>query len=285
MRVLITGAKGQLGCALCETAPVHAQVRAFGREHLDLTNSSLVRETIMEVAPDLLINAAAYTAVDKAESDVAQARAVNAEAVAELAGSMLHLGGRVVHISTDFVFDGMSKRPYRPSDRRNPLSVYGQTKAEGEDGAGDDALIVRTSWVYAAGHRNFVRTMLDLMRQRDELRVVADQIGVPTWADSLARTVWSLIKNEVQGIYHHCDAGVASWYDFAVAIKEEALALGMIERDVPIIPITTSDYPTPAARPLFSVLDCSATRDLLGDGHTHWRANLRRMLRQEKALG
>jgi dTDP-4-dehydrorhamnose reductase len=158
-------------------------------------------------------------------------------------------------------------------------------KAAGEDAAGPDALIVRTAWVYTAGGANFVRTMLRLMATRDSLGVVADQIGSPTWAPSLAATIWGLIDRRATGIFHHCDAGTASWYDFAVAIQEEALALGLLDRAVPIRPIATADYPTPARRPAFSLLDCSATRALLDDGHTHWRTNLRAMLKEEQALG
>ena len=183
------------------------------------------------------------------------------------------------------MFDGTFSRAYRSGDERNPVSVYGRSKAAGEDFAGDDALIVRTAWVYAAGGANFVRTMLRLMREKDALSVVADQIGAPTWAPGLAASLWALSDRGATGIYHHSDAGVASWYDFAVAIQEEALALGLLDRRIPIAPISTEQYPTPARRPPFSLLDSSGTRELLGDGHTHWRVNLRRMLEEEKTLG
>lgn len=285
MKVLITGGAGQLGRALIATAPVGAVVTAIDLPDLDLTDFAAVRARIVADRPDLVINAAAYTAVDKAESDEGLAQAINAGAVGAIAGALAETGGRLVHVSTDFVFDGSSARAYLPNDQRNPLSAYGRTKAAGEDAAGGDALIVRTAWVYTAGGANFVRTMLRLMAERDSVSVVADQIGAPTWAPGLAATIWALVAKDARGLFHHSDAGVASWYDFAVAIQEEALAIGLLTRAVPIIPIATADYPTPARRPAFSLLDCSGTRAMLGDGHTHWRVNLRRMLLEEQALG
>ena len=285
MKVLITGAGGQLGRALLANAPVGWQVESLTRSDLDLANKEAIASVVASRAPDLLINAAAYTAVDKAEGESEIARAINATAVSCLSDALAANGGRLVHISTDFVFDGASPRAYRPDDTRNPASVYGRTKSEGEDGLGEDALLVRTSWVYAAGGANFVATMLRLMRERDEVRVVADQIGAPTWATGLAHVLWALAGKGATGIYHHSDAGVASWYDFAVAIQEEALGLGLLQKQVPIVPIATCDYPTPAARPAFSLLDSSKTRDLLGDQPVHWRTNLRLMLQEEKALG
>ena len=233
----------------------------------------------------MLVNAAAYTAVDRAESEQELAFAVNARAVEAMAAAQRACGGHLVHVSTDFVFDGQAPRAYKPGDARNPLSAYGRSKAAGEDGAGPDATIVRTAWVYGAGGANFVTTMLRLMRTRDEVRVVADQIGAPTWAGGLAEIVWALAQRRVAGVFHHCDAGVASWYDFAVAIQEEALAFGLLERAVPVIPITTAEYPTPARRPAFSLLDASETRKSLGTAAVHWRVNLRRMLAEERAHG
>lgn len=285
MKVLITGATGQLGRALIATAPEGWAVEAADRAALDLADTAAIHAEILRRRPDLVINAAAYTAVDRAESEEALAQAINADAVGAMALALGETGGRLTHISTDFVFDGQSPRAYRPDDQRAPLSAYGRSKAAGEDAAGDGALLVRTAWVYGAGGANFVRTMLRLMRERDEIRVVSDQIGSPTWATGLARTLWGLTAQRATGIYHHSDAGVASWYDFAVAIQEEALALGLLGRAIPIHPITTSDYPTPAARPAFSLLDSAATRALLGDGWVHWRTNLRLMLEEEKCLG
>ena len=285
MKALITGVRGQLGGALVAAAPEGWTIIAADRAKLDLADASSVRARIITERPDVVLNAAAYTAVDRAESEEDLARAINAEAVAALVTALEETGGRLVQVSTDFVFDGTSPRAYQPGDTRNPLSAYGRTKAEGEQALRDQDLLLRTAWVYSAGGANFVRTMLRLMREREELRVVADQIGCPTWAPDLARTIWGLVTAGASGTFHHSDAGVASWYDFAVAIQEEALATGLLSRPIPVQPIATSDYPTPATRPAFSLLDCSATRALLDDGYTHWRANLRLMLEEEKALG
>jgi dTDP-4-dehydrorhamnose reductase len=284
MRVLITGAGGQLGGALQRLAPVGADVTAIGSVDCDLTDAAMLRARLIAEVPDLIVNAAAYTAVDKAESDEQRAYAINAGAVAVMVEAMSATGGKVVQVSTDFVFDGTSSKAYAPGDIRNPLSAYGRTKAEGEDALRPTDLLVRTAWVYEAGGANFVRTMIRLMQERDELRVVADQIGSPTWATGLAHTIWGLVEKGASGTFHHSDAGVASWYDFAVAIAEEAYGLGLLAR-VPIIrPITTADYPTPARRPAFSLLDCGQTRAVLEDQPVHWRTNLRLMLNEEAKL-
>lgn len=285
MKVLITGADGQLGRALRQSAPADAELVALGRDGLDLADSAAIAVTVKQHRPDLIINAAAYTAVDRAESDEATARLVNATAVGHLARAASDISARLVHVSTDFVFDGSSGRPYRPSDPTGPLGVYGRTKLEGERAAGPDALIVRTSWVYAPTGTNFVRTMLRLMRERAELGVVADQIGTPTYAPSLASALWALAAQEARGILHYTDSGVASWYDFAVAIQEEALGLGLLERPAVIRPIATADYPTPAQRPHFSVLEKDYTWTLLGGPAPHWRTNLRTMLGECKVDG
>lgn len=284
MKALVTGVGGQLGKALLATAPAAWDCVALDRATLEMTDATAIAQIVEAEQPDVVFNAAAYTAVDRAESEPELARAINGDAPGAFAKA-LGGAGRLVQVSTDFVFDGSSGRGYRPGDARNPQSVYGASKAVGEDAAGDDAIIVRTSWVYAAGGANFVRTMLRLMRERQELRVVADQIGSPTWATGLARTLWGLADRDIPGIYHHRDAGVASWYDFAVAIAREAHALGLLERIPAIVPIATFDYPTPAQRPSFSVLDVTDTRIALGDGSVHWGANLKTMLEEEKLLG
>lgn len=285
MKVLITGANGQLGGALQRLAPDWAEINAVDADDCDFTEVSMLRARLTVEAPDVILNAAAYTAVDKAESDEELARAINAEAVGAMVEAMAETGGKLVHVSTDFVFDGTSPRAYLPDDARNPLSAYGRTKAEGEDRLRPEDLLVRTAWVYEAGGANFVRTMIRLMNEREQLGVVADQIGSPTWASGLARTIWGLVEREATGIFHHSDAGVASWYDFAVAIAEEAHARGLVDRIPAIRPITTADYPTPARRPAFSLLDCRTTRAALGDEPVHWRTNLRLMLEEEAKLG
>jgi dTDP-4-dehydrorhamnose reductase len=285
MRVLITGANGQLGGALQRLAPAWAEINAIDVDDCDLTDVPMLRARLTVEAPDLILNAAAYTAVDKAEGDENLARAINSEAVAAMVEAMAETGGKVVHVSTDYVFDGTASSPYVPDAPRNPQSAYGRTKAEGEDHLRPEDVLVRTAWVYEAGGANFVRTMIRLMKERDELGVVSDQIGAPTWATGLARTIWGLVEKQATGTFHHSDAGVASWYDFAVAIGEEALARGLIAKLPVIRPITTADYPTPAKRPAFSLLDCRATREALGEEPVHWRTNLRLMLDEEVKLG
>jgi dTDP-4-dehydrorhamnose reductase len=285
MKVLITGAKGQLGRALVATAAQGCDLVTAGREDLDIGDGAAVAAYIDAHRPGLIINAAAYTAVDKAESDEAAAQRINANAVGHLAAAARSCGARLVHISTDFVFDGTSGSPYAPDAPTNPLGSYGRTKLAGEQAAGNDALIVRTAWVYGSEGNNFVRTMLRLMAERPEVRVVADQIGTPTWTRSLASALWALADTGASGLFHYTDSGVASWYDFALAIQEEALAIGLLSEAVAIIPIATADYPTPAKRPSYSVLDKSATFALTGLIAPHWRANLRLMLGEIAAHG
>lgn len=285
MRVLITGANGQLGGALERLAPVWADINAIDVDDCDLTDVPMLRARLSVEAPDVIINAAAYTAVDKAESDEDLARAINADAVAAMVEAMAETSGKLVHISTDFVFDGAASAPYAPSSARNPLSAYGRTKAAGEDHLRTADLLVRTAWVYEVGGANFVRTMIRLMNERDEIAVVADQTGAPTWATGLARTIWALVEKGATGTFHHCDDGVVTWHEFAVAIAEEAHALGLITRIPTIRAITSAEYPTPARRPAYSLLDCSATRAFLGDAPVPWRDNLRLMLNEEAKRG
>jgi len=285
VKVLITGANGQVGRALQATAPAEAEPVAAGSDVLDIGNAGAVLRFVAGVQPALIINAAAYTAVDRAESEAELAQRINADAVEYLTAAAAAEGARLVHISTDFVFDGTKSSPYSPDDMPNPLSVYGATKLAGERAAGADALTLRTSWVYAAVGGNFVHTMLRLMRERDEVRVVADQIGSPTFATGIAQAIWALAGQGAKGIYHYTDSGVASWYDFAVAIQEEALAIGLLDRRAKVTPIATSDYPTPATRPSYSVLDKRATVAALGAPAPHWRVNLRRMLEEVKTHG
>ena len=282
MKVLVTGTSGQLGDALVRLAPPEHELVALRRHTLDLTDPDAVEAAVAAHRPDLVINAAAYTAVDRAESDADTARVVNAGAVEAMARAARDTGARLVQVSTDFVFGAGASRPIPPDAAPSPLGVYGRTKLEGEQAAAlvDDHLVVRTAWVYAAHGNNFVKTMLRLMRERDEVRVVADQIGAPTWAPGLASALWALARSDHRGTLHFSDAGTASWYDFAVAIQEEALALDLLRRAVPIVPIATSDYPTPAARPSFSLLDSRATWTLLGTASTYWRVNLRTMLQE-----
>jgi dTDP-4-dehydrorhamnose reductase len=274
MKLLIAGAGGQLGRALQARVPAGASVVAPPEADFDIANAAQVAAVIAASGATHLVNAAAYTAVDKAESDLETARRINVDAVGILADAARTAGLKFVHVSTDFVFDGRSNTPYAPDAPTNPIGAYGITKRDGELAAGADALIVRTAWVYAAVGANFVHTMLRLMREREELRVVADQIGTPTHAASLAGAIWTLATHGATGTYHWTDAGAASWYDFAVAIQEEALVRGLLTRAIPVIPIRTVDYPTPAARPNYSVLDKTTTFAITGPAR-HWRDELR----------
>jgi dTDP-4-dehydrorhamnose reductase len=281
MKILIIGSSGQVGSALQLTAPEWAEVTALERADCDLCDLSAINAVVASHAPALVINAAAYTAVDAAEHDAETAHRINGVAPGLLAEAAVKTGAGLVHLSTDFIFDGLQSSPYLPDDVAAPLSVYGRSKWEGEQAVRSvlqGALIIRTSWVYSSGKQNFVNTMLRLMAERDEMRVVADQIGTPSHALSLARSIWALAGLGASSTYHVTDSGSASWYDFAVAIQEEALASGLLQKAVPIIPIKTSDYPTPAVRPAYSILDKSKTTELLGPA-AHWRVELRAMIK------
>ena len=286
MKVLITGAAGQIGRALIRSAPQDANVVACGRAELDFTSEQSIRSAVADIRPDVVINAAAYTAVDKAESDAAVARTVNADAVRWLAEAVVRTpASRLLHISTDFVFDGTHSSPYATDAPVRPLGVYGETKLAGERAVaeilGDRGLVLRTSWVYDATGRNFLNTMLRFMREGKPLRVVVDQVGTPTAADSIATVLWRFAQRpELSGVWHWSDAGVASWYDFAVAIGEEATSLGLTRGEASVTPIATSEYPTPAKRPAFSALDKRATVEVLKLAPVHWRQQLRRVMKE-----
>ena len=283
-RALITGAAGQVGLALRERAPEAWVVIACGRAELDVTAADDVRRVIVSARPTVVIHAAAYTQVDAAESDADRAEAVNVGGTAHVADAARRSGARLVHLSTDFVFDGSSGHPYAPGDRPSPLGVYGRTKLAAEEaalGLGQGVVVVRTAWVYSRHGQNFVQTMLRLMRAQDSVGVVSDQVGTPTWARSLADAIWAAVERPaLHGVLHWTDAGVASWYDFAVAIQEEALAAGLLERAVPIRPLSSREYPTPARRPSYSVLEKGDSWEALGRTPPHWRVNLRLMLQE-----
>jgi dTDP-4-dehydrorhamnose reductase len=281
MKVLVLGG-GQIARAVGAAVPSQHQVVSRARAELDIVDAKAVTRALAEVKPDWVVNAAAYTAVDLAEDEAAQAYAVNDTAVASIVRATAQEGSRLLHLSTDFVFDGNSNRAYLTTDQTNPLSVYGASKLGGERqvlAAGGMGIVLRTSWVYAAEGKNFVLTMLRLMREKDQINVVCDQIGAPTWAASAAAAIWGLIDvNAVPGVYHWTDLGVASWYDFAVAVQDEALARGILSRTIPVLPIPSAAYPTRARRPAFSVLETASTRARLSVPAQHWRHNLRTML-------
>ncbi len=287
LRVLVTGAGGQLGWELQRSCPASVELHPMTSAELDITDAQAVMDKLQAAQPHWIINAAAYTAVDKAESEPERAHAVNEHGVRHLAEAARAVGARMAHVSTDFVFNGERGHPYQPGDATAPLGVYGASKLAGEQGVrtvlGDHALILRTAWVYSTHGHNFVKTMLRLMSERDQLGIVADQIGSPTWAHGLAQALWQAIALNLHGIHHWTDAGVASWYDFACAIFDEARALGLLERDTIIRPIRTKDYPTPARRPSLSVLEKTATWQALGiTAPAHWRTQLRSMLNEHR---
>jgi dTDP-4-dehydrorhamnose reductase len=285
VKVLLTGARGQVGAAIVREAPAHARVTALGHSDLDIGNEGTVLAAMSDLRPDVVINAAAYTAVDRAESEPERAHAANEHGPRALAQAAAQTGARLIHLSTDYVFDGNASEPWSPDASTNPLSAYGRSKLAGEQAVlaalAERAVVLRTAWVYSPGGQNFVKTMLRLMGERPLVRVVADQIGTPTLAASVAAAVWRIAaRSEMHGIHHWTDAGVASWYDFATAIAEEGSARGLVPAGVTVQPIGTADYPTPARRPRFSILDCSRTIAQTGLAPPHWRVNLRRALEE-----
>lgn len=283
MKVFVVGSKGQLGLTLAETAPAGAEFTGADLPELDITDLSALEARVAAERPEFVVNAAAYTAVDKAESEPDVAQRVNVDGARNVAQAAREAGARVIHISTDFVFDGDKGEPYGPGDAPAPLSVYGQTKLDGEmavrEASDGDAIVIRTAWLYSRFGQNFVKTMLRLMAERDTLSVVADQRGTPTWAGSLAEVIWKAIERDLPGgVYHWTDGGEASWCEFAGAIYTEARASGLLDRDVQVHPISTAEYPTAARRPSYSVLDCSATVATLGIEQRPWATRLQQML-------
>ena len=281
MRALILGAGGQVGRALAETVPASAQAIALGHAECDVRSARDVERAISHAGPDIVFNAAAFTAVDRAETEPEEAAAINAVAPGIIAQAARAAGARIVHISTDYVFDGEARRPYRPEDPPNPRSVYGRTKLAGEAAVSEadpGALVVRTSWIYASRGTNFVTTMLRLMGERERLQVVCDQEGAPTRAQSLAAALWTLAGAGASGLFHYRDGGTANWHQFATAIQEQALGLGLLRKAVPIEPIATASYPTAAPRPAYSVLDATHAWEIIGGPPPDWRDNLLRTL-------
>lgn len=292
--ILLIGSTGQLGQELQQTLTPYENLIAIGRPTIDLTQPDSLRQLMMAVRPQIVINAAAYTAVDRAESEPELAKSINAIAPGILAQEAQKLGSTLIHISTDYVFDGWQSHPYQETDATNPKSVYGQSKLAGEQAIMETAdsaakttalnyLILRTSWVYGTyGKSNFVKTMLRLGAERSEIRVVADQIGSPTWTGDLASSIAQLIPQlpslDLTGIYHYTNSGVASWYDFAVAIFEEAQQLNFPLKVERVVPITTAEYPTAAQRPAYSVLSGAKITKIIGSPAPHWRQALRQML-------
>lgn len=274
-KIVVSGANGQLGMEFRELAPSFPFLEFIflTREELPVQDEQAVRQLFQQSQPSYFINCAAYTAVDKAESEEQLAFEVNAKAPQMLATVAAEFFTRFIHISTDYVFDGTAQRPYKEDDPTNPQSVYGFSKLEGERltlQANPDALIIRTAWVYSEFGKNFVKTMLRLMKEKESINVVNDQVGSPTYAADLAMAILQIITSGewVPGIYHYSNSGVISWYDFAVAIRD------ITGSHCQVNPILSSQYPTPAKRPAYSVLDTSRIRAQYGIDIPEWRTSL-----------
>jgi len=289
MKILVTGAGGQLGAdqVVAIKAAGHDVVGAASKE-LDITDALSVDNAVKEHGPRLIVNCGAYTKVDLAESERERAFAVNRDGAANLAAAAKENGAALVHISTDFVFDGATPAPYGEDSATNPLSVYGESKLKGEQEIRkrlDEHYIIRTSWLYGSAGANFVKTMIRLASERETLRVVYDQTGTPTWTADLAAAVVRVVESfesgeKAYGLYHYSNEGVASWYDLAVSAVEEAAGLGVNLKCSSIEPIRSSEYPTPAVRPAYSVLDKKKIKSAFGLVIPHWRGSLKRMLNE-----
>jgi dTDP-4-dehydrorhamnose reductase len=290
MQVLVIGHQGMLARELCPClAAAGFTVVSRGRPELNLTQVASVRQTLAAVQPALIVNAAAYTAVDQAEVEPEAAFAVNRDGMAYLATACREVGIPLLHVSTDYVFDGAAARPYREDDRTAPLGVYGRSKWEGEEAVRvchPEHVIVRTAWLYGRHRQNFVKTMLRLAREREVLRVIDDQYGCPTWSRDLAEALVTICQHIVQsrdcvpwGTYHFCGAGQITWYSFARAIIEEARAFESL-RVQEVVPIPTTAYPTPAKRPAYSVLDCTKVHAVFGLTPRPWREGLHHCLQE-----
>ena len=305
-RILLVGKNGQVGAELATFLPQIGDVAAYGHEQLDLTLPEQIRQRVREIQPNLIVNAAAFTNVDQAEKDQQAAYSINATAPRILAEEAKRTGALLVHFSTDYVFDGASERPYNENDKTNPINLYDETKLAGEKAIqeiGPSHLIFRTAWVYATAGRNFLLTILRLASEREELKIVRDQIGAPTWSQEIARATTSVLgtivretevpRPEAGGIYHMTAEGEASWYEFALAILEEASRLppgvpwfdrstggrAIVTRRV--IPITSEEYPTPARRPLHSVLSNQKLFSTFGVQLPDWRKQLHDAFREK----
>lgn len=279
---LLLGAAGQLGRLVQAHKPDNIRMAGKTHQDFDITDSMTLKTVIAEVKPDIVINCAAYTAVDKAESEPETAYRVNAEAPGNLA-ALLDPASKLIHLSTDFVFSKYSANPYKPGDKPDPVSVYGKSKLAGEEiilrQREQNSIILRVSWLYSATGRNFVTTMLRLMREGKDLNVIGDKFGTPTSAHGLADIIWKLALSETgNGIYHWSDRGVISWYDFAVEIMEQALQSGILDQAVKITSIPSAAYPTPAERPVYSALDSSGTESVLGIKTSPWQEELGKVL-------
>jgi dTDP-4-dehydrorhamnose reductase len=282
VKVLVTGALGQLGSEVvrCFSDQGHAVV-APAKQDLNLLRPDQIKQAVATHKPDWVINCAAYTQVDKAETEAATAFRINRDGAEYVAQAVAHCGGRLLHVSTDYVFDGSQERPYRETDTTKPKSVYGRSKLAGEHAvlaALPGAIVLRTAWVYGIRGRNFVKTMLRLAATGQALRVVDDQKGTPTAAADIAQAIAGLTKCDTRGVFHYTAAGETTWFGFAVAILEEARQVGFTIRTQSVVPISTAEYPVAAARPAYSVLDTAKIQHCLDQPLPAWRDSLRTML-------
>lgn len=287
MRVLITGARGQIGQELLRSAPKDWQVHGLSSSELDITDAQQVMATVQALQPQLIINAAAYTAVDQAENDSKRAYAVNHLGAENLAQAAQTLGCPLLHLSTDYVFSGEHAHPYTEHDTAVPCSVYGHSKWLGEQAVREfcpQHIILRTSWVFGMHGNNFVKTILRLGQERDALSIVSDQVGGPTSARSIAQVLWQITRQYQSsnsctwGTYHFSGGPACSWYEFADEIFKQASELKLIKRSPALSPINSSDYPTPAQRPAYSVLDNTKINQQLNMTQSNWKTELKLML-------
>lgn len=286
--ILVTGPHGQMGRALGTILKPYGKIVALDRKELDLSQPGTLAKKIREIRPDIIVNAAAYTNVEKAESDPELAMMINGIAPGVIAAEAKNLGALLIHYSTDYVFDGTGSQPYPENARTHPLGVYGKTKLEGEkaiQGVDGKHLILRTSWIYSGYGKNFLLTMLKLAKERQELKIVADQIGTPNWSGSLAAATGHILQRSLQwngdapwGIYNVSAAGETSWFGFADAIFRESAARGLLQQIPILVPIGSEDYPSAVARPKFSVLDREKVRGVFGLELPHWTQSLKMCL-------
>lgn len=284
-KILLFGSQGQVGTELTNTLVLLGELIKIDRNLVDLTKEEKIREIIQQIKPNIIVNAAAYTAVDKAESEIDLAYKINAIAPKIMAEESNKIRGKLIHISTDYVFDGKSNIPYLETDETNPLGVYGKSKLKGEENIRentDNYIILRTAWVYGIyGKGNFVKTMLRLGKEKEQIKVVIDQIGCPTYAEDIAIVINKIInkfrdESDIKKLYHFTNLGVCSWYDFAINIFNQAKKIGDDLKVKEILPISTSEYPTPAQRPAYSVLNTHKISQDLDWFSPYWQDSLNR---------
>ena len=294
MKVLLTGGSGQVGQEIIKSKPEEIKIINPSRKSLDLSDYIACKKFVKDHKPDWIINCGAYTQVDKAEENIQLSQKINGYALGAFVEASNETNTNLLHISTDFVFDGNQNFPYKENQTRNPISQYGSSKALGEEliekkiNNIEKATILRTSWVISPLGKNFILTMLRLHTEKETIKVVSDQIGCPTSARELAKVCWRIIelkkKKKLPFILHWSDAGVASWFDIAVAVGELAKELDIIKKEAIVFPINTSEYPTSAQRPKYSLLDTKNTSNVLDISPIHWRKNLRNILSEYKNL-